>query len=164
MEFFAKIFESNASMGSIFQIGLDILILALLAGVFIFKRPRLSKKDEEVIKSFDKIIEETGTIAREFETNLAARQEMLQHITARLDQRIHEARDLCSRLELLAQTGAQRAAAPAASAGNPQPRGADQQKVLLLAKKGLAASEIAKSLNRPVGEIELILSLQRISS
>jgi transcriptional regulator len=40
----------------------------------------------------------------------------------------------------------------------------EQQKVLLLARKGLDASEIAKSLKRPVGEVELILNLQRIAS
>ncbi|MCE5334538.1 MAG: hypothetical protein LLG06_08085 [Desulfobacteraceae bacterium] len=165
MESISSIFGSNPSISSIFQICLDILILALLAGVFLFKKPKISKKDEEVIQSFDKIIEETGKIAQEFEANLTTRQEMLQHITTRLDQRIQEAQGMCSRLEQLVQINSERVAAPAAPpAPGPQPRGTDQQKVLLLAKKGLGAAEIARSMKRPVGEIELILNLQRISS
>jgi hypothetical protein len=167
MEFFVKLFENQSSLNGIFQIGLDILILGLLAAVLTVKKPRISKKDQAVMKSFEKIIEETGAISQEFESNLEKRQDLLQQITAKLDQRIQEAQRLCNRLEQLSQMKIEKTAdqKPSSVHGhNSRSNHTDQSRVLLLAKKGLNASEIAKNLNRPVGEIELILSLQKIAS
>lgn len=162
MELIAKIFENQSSLSSLFQIGLDILILGLLAGVLIFRRPGISEKSREIFDSFGQIIEETNAISKEFESNLQRRKDLLQNITAKLDQRILEAQNLCSRLEALIQTNNEKAAT-AVFSGNTGPQVTDQQRVLFLAKKGLSAAEIAKNLKRPVGEIELILNLQKIA-
>ena len=167
MEFIVKLFENQSSLNGIFQIGLDVLILGLLAAVLVVKKPRISKKDQAVMKSFEKIIEETGIISQEFESNLEKRQDLLQQITAKLDQRIQEAQSLCNRLEQLSRMNIERIAdqKPFPAHGrDSRPRNTDQGRVLLLAKKGLNASEIAKNLKRPVGEIELILNLQKIAS
>lgn len=163
MEFWSKLFESHSSLGGVLQIGLDILILGLLAAVFLVKRPRISRKDEEVMKSFERIIEETRAISQEFEANLEKRQNLLQQISMKLDQRIQEAQSLCSRLEQLCAAEIQRLSEKVLISTSHSGQ-TDQQKVLILAKKGLNASEIAKSLKRPIGEIELILNLQKISS
>ncbi len=163
MELIAKIFENQSSLSSLFQIGLDILILGLLAGVLIFRRPGISKKSREIFDSFGRIIEETNAISKEFETNLQRRKDLLQNITVKLDQRILEAQSLCSRLEALIQTNNEKAATAALFSGNTGSQVTDQQRVLFLAKKGLSAAEIAKNLKRPVGEIELILNLQKIA-
>lgn len=167
MEFLAKFFENQQSFSGIFQIGLDVLILGLLATVLVVKKPRISKKDQEVMKSFEKIIEETGAISQEFESNLEKRQNLLQQITVKLDQRIQEAQSLCNRLEQLSRMNIEKLPDQKHSPINGQgsrPHHTDQNRVLLLAKKGLNASEIAKNLKRPVGEIELILNLQKIAS
>jgi hypothetical protein len=89
---------------------------------------------------------------------------LLQQITAKLDQRIHEAESLCTRLEQLSQINTDKLAVQHSSSAGQRSQGGDQQKVLFLARKGLDASEIAKSLKRPVGEVELILNLQKIAS
>ena len=164
MESILKLFETQASFNSMFQIGVDVIILSVLAVVLTVKRPRISKKDEAVMKSFEKIVEETAAISQSFEINLEKRQELLQHLTAKLDQRIQEAQSMCGRLEQLSRIDADKLAVHNSSNAGPRSQNSDQQKVLLLARKGLGASEIAKSLKRPVGEVELILNLQKIAS
>jgi len=165
MEFISKLFGSQVSFNSIFQIGVDVIILGLLGVILTVKKLRISKKDEGVMKSFEKIVEETALISQRFEINLEKRQDLLQQITAKLDQRIRQAESLCTRLETeFSRVNADKFAVQHSSGAGPHPRGADQQKVLFLAGKGLDASEIAKSLKRPVGEVELILNLQKIAS
>jgi Na+-transporting methylmalonyl-CoA/oxaloacetate decarboxylase gamma subunit len=171
MEFISKIFEAHVSFDSMLQIGVDVVILGLLIVILIVRKPRISKKDEAVIRSFEKIVEETAEISKRFEINLEKRQELLQQITANLDQRIQEAQGLCARMEQLPRPNAPRpnseklttTYSPGTGTG-PRVQGAEQQRVLALARKGLDASEIAKNLKRPVGEVELILNLQKIAS
>jgi len=165
MEFISKLFGSQVSFNSMFQIGVDVIILGLLGVILTVKKLRISKKDEAVMKSFEKIVEETALISQRFEINLEKRQDLLQQITAKLDQRIQQAESLCTRLEIeFSRINTDKIAVQHSSSAGPHPRGADQQKVLFLAGKGLDASEIAKSLKRPVGEVELILNLQKIAS
>jgi hypothetical protein len=165
MEFIAKLFGSQVSINSMLQIGVDVIILGLLAVILTVKKPRISKKDEAVMKSFEKIVEETAAISQRFEINLEKRQDLLQQITAKLDQRIQEAQSLCTRLENeVSKTNTGKPGVQHSTSAGPHPQGADQQKVLFLARKGLDATEIAKSIKRPVGEVELILNLQKIAS
>ncbi len=164
MESILKLFETQASFNSMFQIGIDMIMLGILAVILVVKKPRISKKDEAVMKSFENIVEETAAISRSFEINLEKRQELLQQVTAKLNQRIQEAQSLCGRLEQLSRTNTEKLAVQNSASLAPRAQISDQQKVLLLASKGMDASEIAKSLKRPVGEVELILNLQRIAS
>lgn len=164
MEFLSKFFETQVSFNSILQVGVDIIMLGLLGLILFVKKPRISKQDEAVMKSFEKIIEETGQISRKFDLNLEKRQELLQQITAKLDQRMEEAQALCTRLDRLFRIDADEIAARQPPRPAARPRGVDPKEVLSLARKGLDASEIAKSLKRPVGEVELILNLQKIAS
>ena len=164
MESILKLFESQASFNSMLQIGIDMIMLGMLAVILVVKKPRISKKDEAVMKSFENIVEETAAISQSFEINLEKRQELLQQVTAKLNQRIQEAQSLCARLEQLSRIEYRKPCCPEHTKSRSASQISDQQKVLLLARKGLDASEIAKSLKRPVGEIELILNLQRIAS
>ena len=164
MDSIFKLFESQASFNSMLQIGIDMIMLGMLAVILVVKKPRISKKDEAVMKSFEKIVEETAAISQSFEINLEKRQELLQQVTAKLNQRIQEAQSLCARLEQFSRMNTENLAVQDTPNPGPRPQISDQQKVLLLARKGLDATEIAKSLKRPVGEIELILNLQRIAS
>jgi len=166
MEFISKLFETHIPWNSAIQIAVDVIMLVLLTLIMIVRKPRISKKDQTVMKSFEKIVEETAEISKRFEINLEKRQELLQQITAKLDQRVEEARGLCSRLEtMLSRTYADRLpAAHSSGAPNPWSQSTDPEKVHALSRKGLDASEIAKSLKRPVGEVELILNLRKIAS
>jgi len=165
MELLTKLAGSQISFNSMFQIGVDVIILGLLGVILTVKKLRISKKDEAIMKAFEKIVGETAQISQRFELNLERRQDLLQQITAKLDQRIQQAESLCTRLETgFSRINTDKLAVQHPSSAGPHPHGADQQKVLLLARKGLDASEIAKSLKRPVGEVELILNLQKIAS
>jgi hypothetical protein len=164
MEFISKLYEARISFDSMLQIGVDVIMLGLLTVILIVRKPRISKKDEAVMKSFERIVEETAEISRRFEINLEKRQELLQQIMAKLDQRIQEAHSVCARIEQLPRPDADKPSVQHSSGAGPRLQGADQQKVLALARKGLDPSEIAKSLKRPVGEVELILNLQKIAS
>jgi hypothetical protein len=164
MESILKLFETQASLNSMFQIGIDVIMLGMLAMIMVVKKPRISKKDEAIMESFDKIVEETAAVSQSFEINLGKRQELLKQLTAKLDQRIREAQDLCARLEQLPMKDTSKLADQNSSSPAPRSRNSDQQKVLFLAGKGLDAAEIAKNIKRPVGEVELILNLQKIAT
>ena len=165
MDYILKLFENQISFNSMLQIGVDMVIMGLLVVILAVKKPRISKKDEAVMKAFEKIVQETGNISRKFEANLETRQELLQQITAKLDQRIQEAQALFNRLEIeFARMESDKIPVHYPAAPAPRPQAGDHQKVLLLARKGLTPSEIAKRLKRPVGEVELILNLQKIAS
>ncbi len=164
MESFLKLLQARISCNSILQIGIDVIILGLLAAIILVKKPRMSKKDQAVVASFERIVQETAEISMKFEVNLEKRQDLLQQITAKLDDRIQEANKLCARLEKLSRIETGREAVRQTSSADSTAQSSDQQKVLALAEKGLNSSEIAKRLKRPVGEVELILSLRKIAS
>lgn len=148
-----------------FQICLEILILAMLAAVLLGKGKRVSQKDETVINTFEKIIEETQAISREFEDNLAKRQNLIQQISSRLDEQIREAGEVRGQLEKAARLHAESLdRGPGDCRESSRSQYADQQRILSWARKGLDASEIAKNLRKPVGEVELILNLRKIAS
>jgi signal transduction histidine kinase len=165
MESIWKLFESQTQFSTILQVSVDVIILVMFGVILTFKRPRISKKDEALVRSLEKIVGETTTISQHFKNNLEQRQELLQQITAGLDQRIRIAQELCDRLgqlSLAAEVSTQKID-DFLTAG-PRPQSADQQKVLTLAQKGLNAAAIAQKLKRPVGEVELILGLRKIAS
>ncbi len=165
MEFFSNLFATQSNLGTFPQIVLDVVILALLALIILAVRKRKgSGKDAALVESFEKIIEATAAISKEFEANLAKRQELIQQITARLDRQIRESQDLCLRLEQAGRDASSAHSAAAFPAKTTHPEKIDRQKVLALANKGLSAQEIAKNMKKPVGEIELILNLLRIAT
>ena len=60
MELILKLFGTQVSLNSMFQIGVDVIILGLLGMILTVKKLRISKKDEVVMKSFENIVEETA--------------------------------------------------------------------------------------------------------
>lgn len=151
-------FREQLQYISIFQIMLDIGLIAALF-LFLTKRSKYLKGAEDLSVSLEKIIEETKVIAGQFDANLNERQALLHQIMTKLDQQIQEAQRMCKQLgalknEVQLQSQSQ----------IPTPRLSEQQEIVQLARKGLDAEAIAKRLHKPVGEIELILNLQRLSS
>ena len=164
MDSYFKFLQAGISFNAILQIGIDVIMLGLLAAIMLVKRPKISKRDEAVVASLEKIVEETTEISKKFEINLEKRQDLLKQITAKLDERIQEGRKICARLEELSKIDIERMSPVKLSAPEPDPHVTGRQKVLALAGKGMNAAEIAKRLKRPLGEVELILNLRKIAS
>ncbi|MDY6910644.1 MAG: hypothetical protein SWC40_12015 [Thermodesulfobacteriota bacterium] len=144
---------------TIAQIGLDVLLFALIM-VLIARRPRGVKGGDELVHTLERIVTDTRTLSDEFERNLRERREVIQHILDGLDRRLDEAKEIHDRLAALQlskrESGKDRTPPP----GNT----GDHRLVVTLAQKGLSAQAIAKKLRKPIGEVELILNLQRLSS
>ncbi len=159
-ELLMSLFGAHPSLIGAIQIALDFLILiALLLFFFVSRRQKSpASAGEELLQAFEKIIEDTRTIGNEFETNLQERQALIQQLLARLDQRIQEAQRAVDTLKD-AQPMRLRTPDPAQSL----PNQSDYKQVVTLAKSGMDAQAIAKRLQKPVGEVELILNIQRLS-
>ena len=135
MESILKLFETQASFNSMFQIGIDMIMLGILAVILVVKKPRISKKDEAVMKSFENIVEETAAISQSFEINLEKRQELLQQVTAKLNQRIQEAQSLCARLEQLSRMNTEKLAVQNSASPGPRPRCPTSRKYFYLPER-----------------------------
>ncbi|MGD9503688.1 MAG: hypothetical protein AB7W37_02165 [Syntrophobacteraceae bacterium] len=150
----------GAQFMSVLQIALDIGVIVVVA-IFMTKRSKQMKGAEEVAESFEKIIEETRGMAEQFDANLRERQALMQSIIAKLDQQIMEAQKTFQQLYAMRnETAASLKVKPAI----PTPRLSEQQEIMQLARKGMDAEAIAKRLQKPIGEVELILNIQRLSS
>jgi hypothetical protein len=85
---------------------------------------------------------------------------VIQHILDELDRRLDEAKEIHDRLAALQLSNLQREKDRTPPPGNT----GDHRLVVTLAQKGLSAQAIAKELRKPIGEVELILNLQKLSS
>lgn len=159
MASFLESFLGTSNLVSTLQILLDIGLIVFLFLV-LKKRPKSPPGIEELTESLGKVVEETREIAAQFDANLQERQKLIQQILARLDQRVNEARQWCQKIEDLQRQPQVSQATTIPVSPNRQ---SDNQEILRLAKRGLDAAAIAKRLQKPVGEVELILNLQRIS-
>jgi hypothetical protein len=143
---------------ALLQIFLDVLLI-LLVIFFLSRRPKgfNTAGYEELTTSLEKIINETKQLASDFDVNLQERHKLIQQITTHLDSRLAEARSVCGQLEALAQS------AEHTTYQEPAKRSVDHQEVLRLARKGLSAESVASKLKKPLGEVELILKLNKLS-
>jgi hypothetical protein len=155
-----SIFEMSQFI-DIFQILLDIGLIGFIAFLFL-KRPKNHQAIEDLARSMGKIVEETKEISVQFEANLHERQKIIQQLLLKLDQKVSEAQQVCQKLENL-QRQAQCSPPPAFTVPSPRSIQSDSHEILRLAQRGLDAAAIAKRLQKPLGEVELILNLQRIS-
>jgi hypothetical protein len=158
MEMFSTWFGGEMSWTLAMQIVLDaglIILLFLILG----RRSKPVEGSQDLVDALEKIVEETRVLATEFESNLQERKALIQNILSRLDERLREAERVCSRLEEV-----QRAALEAKREITlvPVSRNNDQEKVLQLAGKGFDAEAIANRLQKPIGEVELILNLKKL--
>ena len=164
MEFLERWFTDQPDLVGYFQVVLDVVLIFVVIGTIHFcRRQRNVPGVEELSNSLQKIIEETGAIARDFDANLKERQALIQNLLAKLDQRVMDAQKLCGQLDAHAREPRSQASGGVQTQGTPPPS-SDHRKVMLLAQKGLSAEAIAKRLQKPLGEVELILNLQRLSS
>jgi hypothetical protein len=143
---------------TLLQIFLDLLMISLVI-YFLLRRPKGLNTSgyEELTTSLERIINETKQLASDFDVNLQERHKLIQQITSHLDSRLAEARSVCAQLEAQVQN------AEHAASQEPPKRNVDHQEVLRLARKGLSAESVANKLKKPLGEVELILKLNKLS-
>ncbi len=140
------------------------LLLVLLDGVLIVcfillwrRRSRLPEGSQELKQNLQQLINEMNGMTATFATNLEERMAIVQRVTAQLDEKIREAEKMVKDLDRVKQKEP-----PSRSAKTP-PKNSEGEQVVLLAKKGLDAEAIARKLQKPVGEVELILNLKKLS-
>jgi len=140
------------------QVFLDLI---LIIGFFlvVFRRREKNESDNQFSQSLEKILAETQTIAQEFDSNLKERRELINQVVTTLDHKIKEAKQICQNLENMKQqiklSGAGQISAS---------RNQENQAILHLARKGLNAAAIAERLQKPLGEVEMVLSLKRLTT
>ncbi len=143
---------------TIAQIVLDVILIILVL-IFFARRPKtlVIPERDDLLASFDRIIQETKEIASVFDANLQERQNLIQQVLTQLDARLDEARKTLEEFQTLHSP---RRSPPPQEVPS---RNAEQLEILRLAKQGLDADAIAQRIRKPRGEVELILKLHRLS-
>lgn len=140
------------------QVFLDLLLITFFV-IVIARRSRGAEEGGELGQSLQKILTDTQAIAQEFDANLKERSEIINHVVATLDSKINEARQVQQDLEKL-----KRQIEYSASSKTFSSRDHENQAILHLARKGLDAAAIAERLQKPLGEVEMVLSLRRLTT
>jgi hypothetical protein len=150
--------------------------IAVLAVAFVYYRSRMKTKMDPLTRppAFNSLAQQRS-VERQMQNLLVELSEMARQVTAGLDTRaakldalIREADEKIATLAALQQAAATNHHAPAAAepspapipppcAYEPDPRHVE---IYTLADQGQTPSQIAGQLNRPNGEIELILALR----
>ncbi len=148
------------------------IILAILTIVYATTRPWFRKKDPLGKPHKFGSLAQQRSVEREMQNVLVELSEMARQITAQIDTRaarlealIHQADERIAALNALPSAASPpskselKSLAPeAAESAQIDPRHAQ---VYALADQGRSSKDIAQQLNRPSGEIELILALRR---
>jgi uncharacterized protein YoxC len=150
-------FGGQSHLVSSVQIVLDLTLIIVVV-LFIKGRRKTSADGENASQSLDQVIAETKAIAQELDANMRERQQLIRDVVQKLDQRLEEARGLCERLDSLNRE-AQSSSPTQASTQ----RQSGQNEIVRLARLGLDAGAISERLQKPVGEVELVLSLKRLT-
>ena len=155
-----------------------IYAMMAVAVTYVVMRPMMRKKKDPMDKPPDFSLAQQRAVERQMSDLLVELSEMARKVTAQLDTRskklellIHDADEKIAKLERLA--GAQ----PASRREREEPRAVDYptapppreelrtdarySAIYTLADQGRSPLEIAQELDRPQGEVELILALRR---
>ncbi len=142
-----------------------LLLLVLLDGVLIVcfillwrRRSILPAGSHELREDLRQLINDMNGMSSKLATNLEERMAIVQRISAHLDEKIREAEEMAEKLREVKEKEAVSSAAKLLPQKN-----SEGEQVLLLAKKGLHAEAIARRLQKPLGEVELILNLKKLS-
>ena len=143
------------------EILVDLVLLALLSGLIFRLRQRKAGSGHPVQPETFTVVEEIQQLHRDLEKNLAEKRELTRDILTKLEHRLARAEEFSRNLEgLLAK------ADKLNSVGNWQDNSAMDARrnaVTALGTKGISATEIASMLQLPLGEVTLMLKLQKDS-
>ncbi|MFI5381321.1 MAG: hypothetical protein ACHRHE_18645 [Tepidisphaerales bacterium] len=151
--------------------------MAILALTYIVVRPLMRRRKDPLESPMNLSLAQQRSVERQMNSALVELAEMARQITAQLDTRaaklsalLDDADRKIDQLKRLSQqpamTGHGDPAATPVEDAQPQlrlgePEDARHREVYDLADEGLSPLDIATKLNRPRGEIELILALRR---
>ncbi len=136
------------------QIVLSATLVIVLLFV-VFRQSKINERIDKFIESFESIISEQEEIALQFERNLQDKKQIIESLLARLDEKIKIGNELVEKISGLANNVDVYDHA-SVIAKNPE-----HEKILRLAKKGFDAKAIAKELQKPVGEVELVINIYK---
>jgi hypothetical protein len=142
------------------------IILAILTVVYATVRPLFRKKDPLARPPAFGSLAQQRSVERQMQNVLVEMSEMARQITAQLDTRAAKLealiREADEKIATLKSTPGQQESPEVLSQPHDQPIfDPGHSVVYALADKGRSSAEIAHELNRPRGEIELILALRR---
>jgi predicted transcriptional regulator len=157
MNFFSDWILGNNNTVIALQVALDILVIALLL-YHLTKPAKQVEGTEAAVDSLQQVIDETRRISEAFDKNLQERQELMKAILRTLDQKVQEAETACRKLD-----GLRKSMDCISSTQISAFASTENQDIIRLARAGLDARAIARKLQKPLGEVELILNLARIS-
>lgn len=149
--------QNQPQLSTFLQMLLDVTLFAALL-VFL-GRSRSEVSTQEFTESLAKVLDETKAVGEEFDANLQERRRLIQQVVAKLDQKMNEAEKLCQKLEHI-----KREAMAVSVSQVSIPRQSETREILRLAQRGIDAAAIAQQLQKPLGEVELVLSLKRLTS
>lgn len=142
-------------------------VLIVFLAVLAFRRKPEKKsqfedsyeKAEALARSLAEIAKEHDTLAKQFEINLESKKSILRDLTTQLDQLISEAREVKSKLEKTLREAQEAESGSYFSIKNPE-----HEKIIDLARKGFTLQSIAQQVQKPIGEVELIINLYKTSA
>jgi len=140
------------------QMAIDVLMLVLLAvllNLFRRDRGRIVRSGGLKMPS-EGLLEEMKQISASLDKNLAAKRELTGTIVRELENLLSEAKEASLRLEVLLNTWRK---TETARRNGPSDTERLKRSARVLSEKGLSKKEIARSLNVPMGELELMLKL-----
>jgi hypothetical protein len=141
------------------EILIDLVLLALLACVIFRLQQRKVGTGHVMEGESSAVVQEIQQLHGELEKNLFEKRNLTKSILAKLERRLASAEELSRNLEGLLVK-----AEKLDDGGSWQDNSADDTKraaVMALGGKGLSASEIASILQLPLGEVTLMLKLQK---
>jgi hypothetical protein len=144
------------------QIAIDLclifLFLLAIKQFRVFRQKYNTVGVEDVQNIIQPVLEEARLLARQFETQLKEKQDIVRNLNDCLDDRIIG-------LNLLLNRAETRLADGGLSQGDSFHSGDDvdrlQREVITLAEKGMSSKNIAESLGIGKGEVDLVLDLKR---
>jgi hypothetical protein len=142
------------------QMAIDLFMLVLLAILLnLFRRERTRMAHSGALNMpSERLLEEMKQISASLEKNLAEKRELTGTVVRELEALLSDAKEASLRLEVLLNTWRK-----TDTVGRSGPSDTERLKrsARVLSEKGLSRREIAKSLNIPMGELELMLKLSR---
>jgi hypothetical protein len=139
--------------------GITVLYVALIRPMMMRRKKDPLDRGPTFTPAQQRVVE------REMQNLLVELSEMARQITSQLDTRARKLELLIDeadqRIALLGGASPSAVGEPAAPRPEPAPAPAQHADVYGLAEQGLEANDIARRLNRPRGEVELILALRR---
>jgi len=140
------------------QMAIDVFMLVLLAvllNLFRRDRGRIARSGELKMPS-EGLLEEMKQISASLDKNLAEKRELTGTIVRELETLLSDAKEASLRLEVLLNTWRK---TETSRRTGPSDTERLKRSARVLSEKGLSKKEIARSLNIPMGELELMLKL-----